>query len=287
MRFGIIGCPIGHSLSPTLHEYLLQKIGVKGCYQAFEIQPESLREAVSALKTLGFDGFNVTIPHKQTVMAHLDEVSEEAVRVGAVNTVCRRQNRWVGYNTDGAGFLRALQNNGVEVRNQSAVVLGAGGAARAVIFALIDESIGRLRVINRTLERAEKLVNEVCAKTSFTNIGFAGSSGKAAAGVIQSASLLVNATSVGTWPEADSTPLAFDSDLKNVTVVDLVYNPVETRFLRAARELGAATVDGLEMLIFQGIEAMRIWTEMHFDHTDFFKELKALLTQELRSYGQH
>lgn len=287
LLLGVIGNPIGHSLSPTMQTTLLRKTGMSGCYLAYEIEESKLHDAVHAFKLLRFRGFNVTLPHKQAIMADLDEVREPAKQIGAVNTVLIDQDRLVGYNTDSPGFTRALKHNRVEVRNKTALVLGAGGAARAVIFALLAEGIKELFILNRSAERAESLLRHITAGTGFTNLSFDVFSQQNINDLMPQVELLINATPIGMVPDEQVSPYAFTGDSSRLTVVDLVYNPLETRFLGSAKEAGAQTVDGLDMLIFQGVAALEIWTGEEIAINHFYDELKTTLIDEIEGHEQH
>lgn len=285
--FGIIGYPLGHSLSPTLHEYIMKKIGLEGSYHTFEVQENELDAAIQRLKSLGFTGFNVTIPHKQMIVSYLDEITQEAQWMGAVNTVLIKNEKLYGYNTDGIGFIHALINSNIEIKDKSVVVLGAGGVARAVVYSLICKRLKKLWVLNRTPYRAELLAKEASKRTGFSYINFGRLNEETITKAGQSADLLINATSVGMWPNIDATVFSFNSITPEFTVIDLVYNPIETKFLRKAHIAGAETIDGLDMLIFQGIGAMKIWSGMTITFETFFKELKLHLIRKLDEYGTH
>ncbi|MFQ5822988.1 MAG: shikimate dehydrogenase [bacterium] len=286
-HFGIIGYPLGHSLSPILHEFLLNKIDMKGCYHDLEVTKEKLDAVIQSMKTLGFTGFNVTIPYKQIIVSYLDEIHEEAQWIGAVNTVLINNNKLYGYNTDGIGFIQALINRNIDINEKFALVLGAGGAARAVVYSLIRHGLKKLWVLNRTPNRAELLANEVCKGTGFQNIVVGKLSRNIQRNAVESLEILINTTPLGMWPAVEATPISLDIISPDLTVIDLVYNPAETKFLKAARSAGANTMGGLEMLIFQGVEAMNIWTSMRIPIENFFNELKSKLTQKLKDYGKH
>lgn len=284
--FGLIGHPAGHSMSPALHRELMNHLGFEGAYQAFDVPPEQLEDAVTALETLGYTGFNVTVPHKQAIMKLLDEHTSAAQVIGAVNTVIFKKGSRVGANTDSSGFMRALRANGVTVRDKTAVVLGAGGAARAVIFSLIENGIGGIRILNRTVSRAKELVEETLAKTDFARFMTTELSAKAVANALPVADLFINATSVGMWPDVEKSPCDIKGDASHVCAIDLVYNPVETRFLKTAREAGAKVVQGIDMLIFQGIEAMQLWTDGQIDAAALFEDIKSELINEMETHGR-
>ena len=244
---GLLGYPIEHSVSPAMHNAAFAHLGLDWVYLPRPVLPERLGEALRGLPALGFRGANLTIPHKEQALAYLDDVTPEARALGAVNTITIEDYRLVGHNTDADGFLAALTEAGGQY--QRAVVLGAGGGARAVVYVLRKLGIS-VTVANRTPERALRLSVDVCALD-------APSLGEA----LKQADLLVNATPVGMWPAVEASPLPEGLNLApDLTVFDLVYNPWETRLLRQARLSGARTISGLGMLVYQGAAAFRLWT---------------------------
>jgi shikimate dehydrogenase len=257
---GVIGWPIEHSVSPPMHNAAFQALGLDWCYVPFAVPPERLREAVAGVRALGLRGINVTVPHKQALLALVDELTPAARAIGAVNTVLVAGDRLRGHNTDAAGFLRALREIGFAPEGCFALVLGAGGAARAVVFALAGVG-AKITILNRTEERALALARE-----------FAGCGAEAAlrAGSLDlptlrceapRARLVVNTTPVGMWPRVEGTPWPQDVPFPpGALLFDLVYNPRETRLMAQARAAGARAVDGLGMLVHQGAEAFRLWT---------------------------
>lgn len=257
---GLIGWPVEHSLSPAMHNAAFAELGLNWCYVPLPVAPGRLREALRGLVALGFAGANVTAPHKEAVMAHLDEVAPGARAIGAVNTIVVREGRTFGHNTDWRGFLAALREGGFSPQGKRAVVLGAGGAARAVVYALAHTG-SEVAVLNRTPQRAEALVGDLSPlfpSIPFIALSLNENTLREQAAV---AHLLVNATPLGTWPEVDRSPwpegLAFPGHL---TVFDLVYNPPQTRLLQQAAAGGARTIGGLGMLVHQGAAAFRLWT---------------------------
>lgn len=257
---GIVGDPVEHSLSPQLHNYLFKRLNVNGRYLAFRVKPDALSRAVAGLDALGATGFNVTVPHKQAIIPLLDSLSPEAQALGAVNTVVRERGRLVGHNTDWIGFLEPLSANDVHIEAQHAVVLGAGGAALGVVYGLIRAHVGHISVVNRTLHKAQALAQHVRQRLNFKQVETLALDDNALGTVLRTATLLVNATSVGLWPHSDKIPISRDLLLPQLTVYDLVYNPLETQLLKAARAVGADTLDGLGMLIGQAVAAFSLWT---------------------------
>lgn len=280
LRLGVIGDPIAHSLSPALHGFLIAKLGLSYEYRAYRVAAPQLKKFLAVARASDFAGLNVTIPHKEQVLAHLDGLSAEARRLGAVNTIVRQGGQLIGYNTDGLGFRRALSAQGVKLAGRSAVVLGAGGAARAVVYALIEAGIARLTLVNRALERAEELARQAAANTSFAALSACALADMARLHrAIAEAELLVNATSVGLAPAVDRSPLSNIAPLHpGLVVYDLVYRPPRTRLLRQAQARGARPLSGLGMLIYQGIESLCLWTGRPCDELcAWAEELQAYL----------
>ncbi|MFC7070887.1 shikimate dehydrogenase [Halobaculum lipolyticum] len=257
--YGLIGNPVGHSLSPPMHEAAYDALGLDARYVTFEPDADDGAAAVEAAATLGVAGVNVTVPFKRDVLEAV-EPDDLAAEVGAVNTVDCSTDPPRGYNTDVAGVRRAFAHHGVEREGAAAVVVGAGGAGRAAAFALAEDAVS-LHIANRTVRRAESLAKEVRAAlpddldtpTTVTAGGLDG-----LADTVPTADLLVNATTVGM--ESDETPVPADHLHADLAVLDAVYAPLDTRLLRDARDAGATTVDGAWMLLFQGVEAFERWT---------------------------
>lgn len=255
MRVGLIGWPVEHSVSPAMHNAAFAALGLPWRYTLIPVAPDRLEQELAELKAGGFRGVNVTVPHKQSVMPYLDETSEAARAIGAVNTIILRDGRLIGHNTDADGFWRALREAGYEPAGKSALVLGAGGAARAVVYALARGG-SRVSVWNRTAGRARGLALDL-QKVGLTLSVVARLSDLELADV----DLLVNATSIGMWPHEDASPWPATLPIgAHWTVFDLIYNPMETRLLAQAAAAGARTIGGLAMLVHQGALAFELWT---------------------------
>lgn len=257
---GIIGWPVEHSLSPAMHNAAFATLGLDYCYVPLSVAPSRLKEAVEGLRALGFIGANVTVPHKEAVMAYLDEVSPEAKAIGAVNTMVVQNERLTGYNTDWRGFLAALRDGGFAPEGKRAVVLGAGGAARAVVYAL-GTAQAEIAILNRTPSRAEALVKDLSPLLPLISLTPLPLNEETLLEQAADAHLLVNATPLGMWPKVGESPwpesLAYPGHL---TVFDLIYNPRRTKLLEQAEAAGAKAIDGLGMLTHQGAKAFRLWT---------------------------
>ena len=253
---GVIGDPVRHSLSPALHNAAFAELGLDWTYAAFEVPAGHGADAVAAMRWLGIEGLSVTMPHKDDVAAACDDLSPSASLLGAVNCVRRDGDRLIGENTDGAGFLRSLHTQaGVDPAGMHIVVLGAGGAARAVIVALAAAGAS-VTVVNRSSDAAKRAAEAGSAAAS------GGSSGLAAVGspeAVRNADVVVNATPLGM---AAGDPLPVDPALlrDGQIVADLIYRPERTPLLDAAADAGAATLNGVGMLLFQAAEQFRLWT---------------------------
>jgi shikimate dehydrogenase len=248
---GLIGYPVSHSLSPRIHTAALRALELEGSYTAIPVPPDQLPETLRELVANGYTGLNVTIPHKQTVMPLMAELSVDARAIGAVNTIVAADGRLRGHNTDGTGFLRGLAEAGFAPGGQDVLVLGAGGAARAVVYSL-KQAGARITIWNRTAQRAAGLAREF-------GVQFAANG--ASAGLSGAWDLIVNTTSAGMTPHGDVSPVCLSADgLSARWVYDLVYNPRETVLLGQARAAGAQAIGGIAMLVYQAAESFRLWT---------------------------
>ncbi len=252
---GIIGDPVEHTMSPSMQNEAFRITGLDYVYVPFHVVKEKLAEAVRGLRSAGCAGFNVTIPHKVTVMNLLDEIDEAAACIGAVNTVVINGGRMKGYNTDGEGFLRSLGAEGVGISGRKIVVMGAGGAARAICHVLARQE-AVLTILNRSAGNAAELADEINRKTGKP----VASGGMENADVISGAEVLINTTSVGMGFRKAYSPLESRFLHTGLTVCDIVYNPPETELLRQAKAAGCRTVDGLGMLVWQGALSFELWT---------------------------
>ncbi len=260
--YALFGDPVAHSLSPAMQNAAFSSLGLDCCYVPFRVRPEDLPTAVAALRALGMGGANVTIPHKERIVSYLDEVDAEAALIGAVNTIVNREGWLVGYNTDGRGFLEALAvEAGFSPEGKAAVLLGAGGAARACAFALALKGARHLFIFNRTPYRAAALADELRAKTGCSASAAGLHEEKILRQALEEADLVVHASPVGMHPHAEDPPIIDPALLKpHLLVCDLVYNPPETKLLRLARAAGCRVVGGVGMLVHQGALAFSLWT---------------------------
>lgn len=275
-NLGVMGWPIRHSLSPVLQNAALEKAGLDYVYVALPVPTEKLRTAVAGLQAMGFAGWNVTIPHKQAIMPLLDEIDEDARIIGAVNTVIHKDGRLIGHNTDVTGFLLPFKRRGIDLRGKKAALLGAGGAARAVIWGLLREGVSSLAIGVRNPRKAEPLIEEfapygILLIHHWEDEAFREELGEA--------DLLVNTTPLGMTPHTDGMPPVVWQDLKASAIVyDIIYTPAHTRFLREAAAHGHTILNGEEMLAGQGAAAFALWTGQEADLDCMLTALRAELS---------
>ena len=276
-RLAVIGDPIAHSLSPALQNFLIAYFDLPFVYEAVRVSPGELAGFVQKLRAGEYAGVNVTIPHKQAIIPLLDELTAAAAGISAVNTLVPEAGILRGHNTDVPGFLRSVQAAGIRLQNQNVLVLGAGGAAAAVIRAVLDAGANVVYACNRDPSRAEKL----CAKY--------GAGRARSMGLIkweeredwlrmQPVTVIVNATSAGMPPQQQLSPLPASAFYPGLTVVDLIYHPRETLLLRDARAAGATALNGLSMLIYQGVAALELWSQRQLEIDDIYAALEKQLT---------
>ncbi len=254
----LIGDPVGHSLSPTIHNAAFQDLGLNFIYVAFAVSKDELKDAVMGARSLGFHGLNVTMPYKKAVMKYLDEIDLTVRSIGAVNTILNCHGKLVGYNTDGTGAMSALQENGIYIEETKMVLLGAGGAAKAIAYEAAKD-VKELVVLNRTLTKAQQLAIAVRLKLG-ANVKGGSLSPALLNEELSDTDILVNATSVGMEPKSDNSPVPSDLLRSDMAVMDTIYNPLETKLLKDAKSVGAKIVSGIEMLVYQGAAAFQIWT---------------------------
>ncbi|MCB0166460.1 MAG: shikimate dehydrogenase [Anaerolineae bacterium] len=261
---GLLGWPVKHSLSPLMHNAAFASLGLEWAYVPLPVKPANVEQAMRGLSALGFMGVNVTVPHKQAVIRYLDELNEASQITGAVNTIAIKDGKYLGYNTDSIGFLNSLVEANCHPKSMRVAVLGAGGAARAVVLALANAEAESVTVFNRTAERAAFLVDDLADTFPDSHLRFAPFTSQAIADLKEDVDLVINTTSVGMSPDKSSSPWPDDVAIPKHTVVcDLVYNPLETALLARAKVGGNPTIDGLGMLVHQGAHAFEIWTGQH------------------------
>jgi len=256
----LLGQPLGHSISPQMHNLAFEKRGLDYCYLPVEVAPEDLKTVFNGLTRMNVAGFNVTIPHKINIIKYLDKLNPLAATIGAVNTICVQNGKTIGYNTDGEGFLQSLEKEArITPKDKKFFLLGCGGAARAISMTLAHYGANKIFICNRTLTKAESLTAEINDKIRDCAITIPQTADNRA-DILQSCDVLINSTSIGMHPDENVLPIEESLIGKHLTVADIVYNPLTTRLLRIAKQKGCSTVHGLGMLVNQGAAGFRLWT---------------------------
>ncbi len=263
---GIVGHPLDHSVSVPMHMSAIFHLGIDYVYLSFDILPENLSYAVTRFKKENIKGFNVTIPYKEAIMAHLDSIDERAVSIGAVNTVNNQNGQFKGYNTDGTGYIKSLKEQaGFDPSAKQVLLIGAGGAAKAVAFSLLEAGCRKLIIANRTLKRADELLEHL--DTYFPEVSMQALHIERVHELhMKDIALVVNTTSVGMKNDVPAGSISHFNDIdltrfsKDTVISDIVYNPIETPLLKMAKQAGLKTHGGTGMLVYQGAESFKIWT---------------------------
>lgn len=258
-QLAVIGDPADHSFSPVMHNFISEYMGNDYTYSAFTVKPENLGDAIRGMRAMGFRGINVTAPHKIEVMQYLDEISPEAKRLGSVNTIVNRNGYLTGYNTDSEGFYMSLHNAGIPTEGKDILVMGCGGVVIPALVRIIKSNPASITLVNRTKSKAEKLakdifdINGYSIKTTVEKNTF---------------DLIINTTSAGMGAQIDALPWDSIPELSGTdfitetsAAVDMIYNPERTKFLKLAEKKGAKVMNGLDMLIYQGILAYELFTD--------------------------
>jgi shikimate dehydrogenase len=276
---GVIGDPIDHSLSPVMHNAAFNSLKLDFVFVAFRVKKSELESAIGGMRSLDIHGLNVTMPHKSAVIKYLDEIDSTANFIGAVNTILNNNGSLMGYATDGVGALKALEENGVNLAGKKLLLLGAGGAAKAIAFSTAKEA-EELVILNRTVDNAKKLAEVLCRKLGKKTVGKALSPALIREN-LQDADVLINATPVGMHPNIDRSLVDPKWMRPGLSVMDIVYNPVETKLIKDAKAAGAKVISGVEMLIYQGAASFEIWT----GHQAPIKVMKEAILNKLSETG--
>ena len=258
-RFAVIGDPIAHTLSPNLHQEVYRQLELNASFEKIHVTPNSLDSFINSNK---LDGFNVTIPHKLSIIPFLKGLDEAAKTIGAVNCV----HNGKGYNTDWIGFLKAMELNGVDLNGKDCTILGAGGAARAIAYGLVQADVNSILISNRTQTKADQLLDWINSifPTNFQS---------------KNSDIIINCTPLGMWPDTESMP---EVEIQNGQILaDTIYNPLETAWLKAGKTKGAKTIDGLDMFIAQGLASADIWFGEKISEKIKLEDIKKVLKSEL------
>jgi shikimate dehydrogenase len=245
-KFGVIGHPIAHSLSKQMHEAVFKELSLPHTYDKIDVAPENLEQFI---KTTDLDGINVTIPHKVEIMKHLDQISDEAKQIQAVNTIHNNE----GYNTDAFGFSESLKEEGIELQNKNVLVIGAGGASRAILISLRNNN-ANITITNRTKQKAIDLNEKLNLNAKVIDYQQLTTSY-----LLPPTDLIVNTTSIGMHPNENKSPIPKQLLKPNHVIFDAIYNPLKTKLIKDAESIGCKTISGVNMLVHQGAQSLRIW----------------------------
>ena len=254
----IIGYPVGHSMSPVMHNPALQELGLDFVYVAFEVHPDNLEKAVQGFRALDIKGINVTIPHKETIIKYLDEIDPISEKMGAINTIKNEDGYLKAKNTDAAGAKKSLVDAGFTIEGKNIVFVGSGGAARSIAY-ILSEDAKRVVLTDIIEERAVTVAKEI-SENMGANVEGKLASDKVFAEEIKNADLLINATPIGMYPKEGISPISKDLLHQELFVFDVIYNPMETQLMKEAAGIGCKTLSGLDMLVNQGVIAFEWWT---------------------------
>ena len=276
---GLLGNPVKHSISPIIHNHAFSSLNLDYTYIPLGCEKEKLGGLIDSLKALDFAGANVTIPYKSEVIQYCDEISELSKITGTVNTLVYKDGKLFGTTTDGDGFLKAITSDGIEIENSSVVILGNGGTARTLAMVLAYKKLpAHITIVGRNSTKVEVLAQEIIEKTGF-DIRYSTFTSENTREIFQQADIVINCTPVGMTPNEGVSPLARELFQKNSYYFDAIYNPTQTKFLQNAEEVGAKFQNGLKMLLFQGLESFKYWTEKEvpetiFDLDELYNEIK-------------
>lgn len=266
----LIGNPVEKSLSPLIHNYSFKKNNIDGVYLTFKIEEDNIKNFIDTVRTLDIKGFNVTIPHKVKIMEYLDEIEENAKKLGAVNTVKNIDGKLIGYNTDGLGYIKMIKEKNVSIIDSNILILGAGGAARGIIFSLLKEKPKKILILNRTLSKAEDIKKELENKNTKIEIDILDNEKLD----LKEYSLVINCTAVGMEPKIEETPIEVERLSKEAVVTDIIYKPLETKLLKESKKQGNKVIGGIGMLINQGLLSEEIWTATNIDSEEIINYIK-------------
>lgn len=275
----LIGNPVAHSISPVIHNNLSRLCGVNLAYVTLKVEEGDVKEAVKGAYALNMLGMNVTVPHKQTVIEALADIDPLAKAIGAVNTLVRTDKGYKGYNTDILGLKRELNESGLELKGKPVVILGAGGAARAIAFLCADSGASEVNILNRTVEKAEEIANAVNNNLNIDTVRAMNINDYDK--IKESGYLVIQTTSVGLHPHDDDAVITDIEFYKRASAgVDIIYNPAETKFMKLMKEARKVSYNGLKMLLYQGVEAFELWNNIKVSD-DAVKEVYELMKKEL------
>ena len=268
-RFAVIGNPIEHSLSPILHNWVFKTLNIQSKYDKIRVTEEELSEIILKIRNDKLDGINVTIPHKENILEFLDEINTRAETIGSVNCIIKSNARIIGNNTDWYGFSLALKTNKIDVSDKEVIVLGAGGTGKSILYSLKQLSVKKIILLNRNIQKARVLQDEIIISYSLENTE----------SVIKNDSIIINTTPIGM--QSNQSPIELGLIHKNQILIDVIYNPLETAFLKLGNKIGAKTLNGLDMFIHQALASLDLWFGESLSKQLNFTQLKTYLETKL------
>lgn len=267
-RLGILGYPLSHSISPEFQQAALDHHKIDAKFHRWEIKEGELNSFFETIQDADFVGASVTIPYKEKCVNLVDKLSDSATLIGAVNCIVNTNNQLVGHNTDGSGFIRALKTKyGFNLQHKKVLLIGAGGAAKAIAYSLVQEKVSQITIANRTITRGDELAKNL--NSTVTKINSIKLERQSLIEPLSDVDLIVNTTSIGmkNGPDPEHSPIPVDLIPQNSVINDIVYNPIETPLIKAAKKKSIPTIGGLDMLVYQGVEAFELWTKKHAPET--------------------
>ena len=269
-KFAVIGNPIDHSLSPVLHNWIFRALNIQAEYTKIKIESNELLDIIQQIRDGVLCGINVTIPHKETIMEFLDKINIRAQSIGSVNCVMRSNSKIIGNNTDWFGFTMDLKNNEIEVfSRKEVIVLGAGGTGKSILFSLKQLGVTKIILLNRTIQKAKELQDDIIMAYSLDHTK----------DVIKNDSIIINTTPIGM--QSNQSPIELELLHNNQILIDVIYNPLETTFLKFGNKIGAKTLNGLDMFIHQGLASLDLWFGESLSKQVNFMQLKTYLETRL------
>ena len=268
-KFAVIGNPILHSLSPAMHNWIFEKLKINAEYIKINIEPNQIPVVLNKIRTKELNGINVTLPYKQNIIEYLDDINIRASKMGTVNCIFELDSKLIGFNTDWYGFSKAIENNSIHFKNEKIILIGAGGTTKSIIFALKQLGVKKIFLFNRTLKNAKLLEDDIVMSYQIDCLNK----------FIDKYTIIINTTPLG-MNEKDQ---LFDLNLltKNHIIMDVIYTPLETSFLRQGNKIGATTINGLDMFMYQGLASLDLWFGEAISKSVNFEQLKTYLKTKL------
>ena len=268
-HFAVIGSPVEHSLSPAIHNWVFNLLNIQAEYKKIRVEKDELPNIIHKIRKGKLDGCNVTIPHKENIMKFLDEINPRAESIGSVNCITKLNSKIIGNNTDWFGFTMALKYNEIDLTGKEVIIIGAGGTGKSILFSLKQLGATKIIILNRTLQKAKALQDDIIISFSLDNTE----------SVIKNDSIIINTTPVGM--QSNQTPIDLRLLHKNQILIDVIYNPLETAFLKLGNKIGAKTLNGLDMFIHQGLASLDLWFGESLSKQVNFTQLKTYLETKL------